>query len=230
MNKENEEIDGCIYCGSIVDLTLDHVPPKCLFESPRPSNLITVRCCSICNKRFGVDDEYFKTTTVLRWDLDSHPIAVARRHSALRAIVRRSDSGFSRLFTRTLESAPIVLPSGLYVEEGCRFEVDIGRIRSVVKRIVRGLHYSKTGDILPFGQEIIVLEDEFLRQADPIERKEILRAIYPMLQGEPEQLGDGVFEFFWRSQARLSSEWFIVFYSKIIYYAATAPSASSSAA
>lgn len=215
--------ESCIYCGATTDLTDDHVPPKCLFERPRPTNLITVPSCRPCNERFGRDDEYFKTATVFRWDTDTHPVALARRDSAMRAMQRGEAAGFLRLFTDTLERTPLVLHSGVYVGDGGRFEVDIGRIRSVVARIVRGLHYAKVGETLPFDQEIIVLEDETLEQFAPDIRRDMLRSLAPTLRGEPEQMGDDVFIFFWRSQGPHSSEWFIAFYSRIIFFAATAP-------
>jgi len=213
----------CIYCGETTDITDDHVPPKCLFQSPLPSNLITVPACRTCNAQFGRDDEYFKTAMVFRWDTDSHPVAVARRESALRAVAREQAVGFRRLFTDTLESAPIVLRSGIYVEEGGRFEADIDRIRSVVKRIVRGLHFARLGAALPLDQDVLVLEDETLEQFAPEIRAEMLRSLAPVFRGEPEQIGDDVFTFFWRSQATNASEWFMVFYSRIIFFGATAP-------
>lgn len=214
---------ACVYCGVTTDVTDDHVPPKCLFQPPLPSNLITVPACRTCNERFGLDDEYFKTAMVFRWDTDAHPVALARRESALRAVAREQAIGFRRLFTDSLESAPIVLRSGIFVEEGGRFDADINRIRAVVKRIVRGLHYTKLGITLPYDQEIMVLEDETLEQFAPDIRTDMLRSLAPLFRGEPEQIGDEVFTFFWRSQGTNSSEWFMVFYSRIIFFGATAP-------
>jgi hypothetical protein len=216
-------LNSCIYCGSLIDITADHVPPECLFERPLPANLITVPACKPCNQRFGRDDEYFKTALVFRWDTDTHPVAQVRRESAMRAVARQEAEGFRRLFTDTLEEASIVLPSGLYVGEGGRFVADMERIRSVVRRIVRGLHFAKVGVALPVDQEILVLEDEILEQAAPDIRKEMLHALAPVLRREPEQMGDDVFTFFWRSQGPHSSEWFMAFYSRVMFFGATAP-------
>jgi hypothetical protein len=225
MRMPSSGTQACIYCGATDNITDDHVPPKCLFERPLPSNLVTVPACRSCNEQLGLDDEYFKTAMVFRWDADVHPVAVARRGSAMRAMARDQARGFLRLFTDTLQSTPIVLRSGIYVGEGGRFVADMNRIRSVVRRIVRGLHYAKLGVVLPFDQEILILEDETLEQFAPDIRVEMLRSLAPVLRGEPEQLGDDVFTFFWRSQGRNSSEWFMAFYSRIMFFGATAPKA-----
>src|SRR2546427_13092357 len=54
------KITWCYLCRSTENLTSDHLPPKNLFPEPRPSNLITVPCCRICNERFSKIDEQFR--------------------------------------------------------------------------------------------------------------------------------------------------------------------------
>lgn len=49
--------DLCIYCGEREANERDHIPPKSFFPEPRPSNLITVPACSVCNRGFGKIDE-----------------------------------------------------------------------------------------------------------------------------------------------------------------------------
>lgn len=53
-------MNTCYLCGSSENLTKDHIPPKNLFPSPRPSNLITVLCCQTCNGKFTLLDESFR--------------------------------------------------------------------------------------------------------------------------------------------------------------------------
>ena len=221
-------MDGCVYCGAAEELTADHVPPKCLFDRPLPTNLVTVPACAKCNQRLGTDDEYFKTAMLFRWDTTCHPAADARRESAMRAVSRPGAGGFRRLFTDTIQSAPIVLSSGLYVEPGGRFEVDGERILGVVARIARGLHYAKVGKPLPSEQDVHVLVDEELQQSDPATRMDLLRSWAPITKGEPEWIGkDETFGFFWQSPGLHSSAWLMIFYSKIIFYAATSPTVPS---
>ena len=51
-------VRSCIYCGLRPGDTLDHVPPKCVFDSPMPNGTqrITVPCCEVC-RRAGQNDE-----------------------------------------------------------------------------------------------------------------------------------------------------------------------------
>jgi len=53
-------MEVCFNCGSTRDITWDHIPPQNFFPSPKPSNLIKVKCCSACNQGFSMDDEAFR--------------------------------------------------------------------------------------------------------------------------------------------------------------------------
>lgn len=54
---------SCYLCGSTENLTKDHIPPKNLFPSPKPTDLITVWCCRECNEKFSLIDESFRVFT-----------------------------------------------------------------------------------------------------------------------------------------------------------------------
>lgn len=45
--------------------SLEHVPGKCLFPKPRPTDLITVPACEQCNNGSSLEDEYFLDTLAL---------------------------------------------------------------------------------------------------------------------------------------------------------------------
>ncbi len=57
---EPHTIKKCYLCGSIHNLTRDHIPPKGFFRPPLPTNLITVPCCRSCNEAHSLDDEAFR--------------------------------------------------------------------------------------------------------------------------------------------------------------------------
>jgi len=65
----------CIYCGSTTNLSKDHIPPKCLFPSPAPNNLITVPSCVRCNKSYSKDEEYFRIQISSLAGTEHHPDA-----------------------------------------------------------------------------------------------------------------------------------------------------------
>jgi hypothetical protein len=67
------EFGECVYCGEQRELTRDHVPPRCLFSKPRPSDLITVPCCAHCNGDFQKHDEYFRIAITTGIDLEKFP-------------------------------------------------------------------------------------------------------------------------------------------------------------
>lgn len=50
----------CCYCGIRDATTRDHVPPKAIFNRPRPDDLITVPSCFECNNQAAPFDEKFK--------------------------------------------------------------------------------------------------------------------------------------------------------------------------
>lgn len=50
----------CCYCGIHKATTKDHIPPKAIFNTPRPNDLITVPCCKECNIEASKYDERFK--------------------------------------------------------------------------------------------------------------------------------------------------------------------------
>lgn len=54
---------NCYLCNSTENLTKDHIPPKNLFPSPKPTNLITIWCCKKCNGKFSLIDESFRVFT-----------------------------------------------------------------------------------------------------------------------------------------------------------------------
>jgi len=63
--RKNETEDrSCVYCGSAVQLTREHVFPKNLFLPPKPKNLVTVPACKSCNESYDQDDEYFRAYVV----------------------------------------------------------------------------------------------------------------------------------------------------------------------
>lgn len=54
---------NCYLCNLTENLTKDHIPPKNLFPSPKPTDLITVWCCKKCNEKFSLIDESFRVFT-----------------------------------------------------------------------------------------------------------------------------------------------------------------------
>ena len=139
---------ACTYCDQPAT-TRDHVPPKNLFEPPRPQ-LITVPSCAACNKGASLDDEYFPTVVALRHDLDS-PEGDWVRASAMRSFQRPQGRGLLSSLLLGAGTTEVTSPAGLYLGRATTYPVDNERLDRVVLRTTLGLLYDETGSKLPNG-------------------------------------------------------------------------------
>lgn len=56
----------CALCGGQREATtVEHVPARSLFPTPRPNDLITVPACASCNNGSQPDDDYFRNSLAL---------------------------------------------------------------------------------------------------------------------------------------------------------------------
>lgn len=127
----------CIYCGSAENLTADHIPPKCLFPSPRPSSLITVPACRSCNKSYERDDEWFRVFALAQATLDPTWQRLWDQ-KVVGSSLRRSPR-LRSVLARLIVKAEVVTPAGLHLGEVEVLTFPKDRIRRVVERIARGL-------------------------------------------------------------------------------------------
>jgi HNH endonuclease len=144
-----DDIRECAYCGSTANLTRDHIPPKSLFNRPRPSNLITVDACRTCNASFEVDDEYFWLTTSSRAGQRQNGEAVAASIRAVQHISREQAAGFRSAFLASIGSVELNTPSGLYAGARLGYDVSFTRLNRVAARITRGLFRVMRKTVLP---------------------------------------------------------------------------------
>jgi hypothetical protein len=134
------QLKACVYCGATAHLTRDHIPPKSLFNPPRPDNLITVPACDTCNKGFSADDDYFWLTLASRAEAGSNPDALPASLRAIDHLSRPEATGFRSAFLKTLQAAELVTPSGLLLRRGFAYDVSFERLNRVAARITRGLY------------------------------------------------------------------------------------------
>lgn len=119
----------CVYCGEQGELTRDHVPPRCLFSKPRPTDLITVPCCAPCNGDFQKHDEYFRIAITTGIDREKFPKENADSVRAINKLARPSSLRFARSL---LEN---------YDAKSAQITIDWQRIEIVLYRITRGLFF-----------------------------------------------------------------------------------------
>jgi len=222
--KQKSVIGECTYCGNLARLTNDHVPPKALFPSPRPSNLTTVPACNDCNHAASLDDEYFRLVLVLRQDLSSNASAVAGIEAALRGLRRRQGIGLRKSFLSSFQEVELRTPSGIYLGKGGTYEPDLQRLIRVAERTVRGLFYSHKRRRIPDDWTILT----YLPEAFDPRHSSGLDLVFRMadtLAGQPEsRIGDVfAYRYFFVDGHHTASIWSLSFFRRVHFLAAIAP-------
>ncbi|MDE5430150.1 hypothetical protein [Elizabethkingia meningoseptica] len=123
-HADSRLLQGCIYCAGTAD-TRDHVPSKCLLESPYPADLPIVGCCYSCNQNFSKDEQYFicLIESVLCGSTDPEKIrraSVAKTMRNIPALRKRIEA------TKTEIDGQIV------------FAPEFDRIQNVMLKLARG--------------------------------------------------------------------------------------------
>lgn len=211
----------CVYCGEAEGNSVDHVPPKLLFPSPRPDNLITVPSCRACNQGFQRDDEYFQAAMLLRSDIAKEPEAKAIMETFFRSWERPRGERFARSFFRTFQIAEWQTPSGLFAGNTPAFEVENKRLQRVYERIVRGLFFHEQGFRVPDDYRV-----ETMLWVE--ERPNLLRALPRYFRGRPIRRIGGVFTYtcvFGENPA--ISLWLFNFYRHALTMIRTSPAVPS---
>ncbi len=142
----------CAYCGREDGVTVDHVPPKLLLARPYPKNLPTVPACRRCNASFQADDEY--TRFVVSIDLRSanQRVAQSKMPAILRAMQRPEAQGFVRYLLSQMTETRVLGADGRPMAQAV--EADRNRIHATGERMVRGLFFIESGELLPRSTQV----------------------------------------------------------------------------
>ncbi len=128
----------CVYCGEHKRITIDHVPPSCLFSGSSSAVQIEVACCLDCQRQFTFDkdDEYlFTVLNALSEEIFHHPSVLEKRPKIMRSIKNKRKRGFWRHLTANIHPIIIELPSGLSVVRHV-FKPDNSRIQRIFMRYI----------------------------------------------------------------------------------------------
>lgn len=220
--KRLRRIGECACCGCMGPLTADHVPPRNLFPQPRPTDLITVPCCSPCNERFEKDDEYLRLVTAIRSDIGGHPDAREPLSAAMRSLHKPEKEGFRRAFLQGVKLVNAQTLAGIFLGRSMAYEVDSDRLNRTADRIVRGLFFHHREERLPDDAQVKALCLESIRS----DRRtlQILEGTLSQLQEQPLiTKGKGVFryQFSLLEEDPSSSVWLFSFYEKVHFFGLT---------
>lgn len=206
----------CVICGCVGNTTNDHIPPKGLFGTPLPGNLLTVPACRSCNGGSSGDDEYFRNAIVMSTYRGDNRHGVSGSDAAVRSIKR--SARLRQEFSRSIRLVPTVSEVGGVERWGLGFSVDSRRINRVFSRIVRGIFYEETGRILPSQWDVSVDTPESFERSEPevkaLMEKHILE---PLKRVEERNFADGLFRYKFAnpSPRSFACACWMVFYNKL---------------
>jgi hypothetical protein len=151
MKARSSEI--CVICGLQPAKTDDHVPPKCIFPRPRPSDLITVRTCLDCNKSTSKFDEVLKVF-----------IGIAAGHGPegekmFKEQTKRTlqhNRCLRRDIASTMRDVWVKTPEGLVLGKRPAVLLNSKAHDQIIEKTIRGLHFHHKGVILGDATDITV--------------------------------------------------------------------------
>ena len=226
MAKKRKRRGECVYCGRTRELTRDHIPPKSLFGSPRPNNLISIPCCRDCNEEASKDDEYFKNSLALRIDSYNHPDVQKILPSVIRSFKKDHKIGYRKSFFSTLRQVELRSRSGLYVGSTGAYNVEIRRLDIVIRRVVLGLFYEEKGSRLPDTHLASAFSDWVLDNLPAAGKAKILNELIAPLSKKPAHvIGENTFMYRYQffEEDPFLSVWLLAFYESILFVGFTLP-------
>jgi len=217
-NKHGE----CPYCGRTAKLTRDHVPPRALFGARPREQLMTVLCCSECNRAASLDDEYFRLNLALRDDLGQEPDIVEIIPAVLRSLQHPEAPGLRADFLRGVHNATVVTPAGLLLGSRLAHNVDLDRLGRVPSRIVKAMFRRHHGFRLPEAYEVYTCAASGLTDVGRELAAEIHQFFAPLINTQPLSVGR-VFSYWvaFDTNDPNMSVWLMLFYRRVVFISFT---------
>jgi len=145
-----------MFCGkdeSFGPMNREHFAFKGLWGGPRPNGTKTLPAHTSCNKKFSEDNEYFRDVLAMEADAEQHPEVKRLRNGKLNRKIRSRPGAVAKIL-KNLRSVPQFTPSGLYIGDALKFDVDWPRMERVLQNVIKGVYYTVVGEPLP--QECII--------------------------------------------------------------------------
>jgi hypothetical protein len=182
-------------------LSEDHVPPKGLFPSPRPDNLVKIPCCFECNNQHSGFDERLRMVASMPFDRNK-----AGEWIANKAVIERTlKKGRQMEFVGRMMNAMEPMPEH---PDLLRVRMDATEFREGMIRITKGLLFVLHPNLNYLNSKFFAMDitpnafDEQLRTMGLLKN-----------QGDFFERGNGVFKS-WRhvDEARGGGMWMLLFY------------------
>jgi hypothetical protein len=173
-----------------------------------------------------MDDEYFRLNLSIRKSA-TLPAARPVADTALRGLGREQHMNFRTSFFKGLREVNLHSKTGVFIERGGAYDVDLTRLSKVVTRTVRGLYFHHYNQRLPDWCEVDTWCFDGLNEINAA-TEETLNALINRLQLNPAaEIGDGVFKY-WHCLSddggeigNFSTVWLLVFYESTAFLGIT---------
>ncbi|MBO9703678.1 MAG: hypothetical protein J7604_25965 [Sporocytophaga sp.] len=189
----------CAICGKNEAATKDHIPPKGIFIKPRPSNLITVPSCLLCNQGASQLDERFKLYLGLH--VGKQQITGNQFFKEGTMGTLRHNRKLRMEVIKKMQPVHIATKSGLIYDRGYSVLWDSNAHDATIERIIRGLFYHHYQSIL--GDNVNIKTHWF---------KELPYFDYETLY--KVDIGEGIFSYYHNKaiDSEFESIWIFEFY------------------
>lgn len=136
----------CAICGIREATTRDHVPPKCIFPSPRPEVMITVPACSKCNNGASDFDDLFKVYLSMQ-AAENNALGTRLFHEKTLRTLGHNNALLRKIQEETREIEVVNKNGVLETKTGILWNSKAHD--AVIERTVRGLYYYHKGSCVP---------------------------------------------------------------------------------
>ena len=195
----------------------EHVPPKCLFIHKRDKHgLITIPSCKDCNQGTSIIDEKFKINLGIYLESDSEDKEVF--YGSMLRTLNHKPSWRNEILSKISD---ILLPYNRGY--GHPIALDSEVLYLGARKIIRGLHWRVTGEVLPASDEPTV---KLLEQgSNSIKLDAKTREIFDEFGKVIEKCGD-IFKVVYAVpvDCKSASMWLISFYGENVFLGFTHPS------
>lgn len=220
--NDTKTVQLCVLCGEreATKGEGDHLPPQCIYPKPRPLGIPwnKVPACTPCNNAGSPDDEQFKliigiSTGEFRENqqpvIDSLAATIAKNMRLARQVLTKQQRSYGHRFGNAIAEPLVAVP------------FDGESYRRVIQRIVRGLYWQRSGQILRRDAEIQVIPAQLI---DP-ELAEPIRLL--LSRAERVELNGATFVYKYILEDDGSSFWGLQFFDKHVVFALVSPQAEA---
>ena len=193
----------CAICGEQAATTKDHIPPKGIFPRPRPSDLITVPACRLCNKASSGLDEVFKVFVGIA---AGHGPEGERMFKDQTSKTLQHNRRLRAQIANTVQDLWLRSPEGVVLGRRSAVPLDSKAHDQTIEKMIRGLHFHHTGAVIADRADIKVHWHDRLSQS-----------LYEMsLSWATGVVGHGqfIYRYLTHPEEPLTSLWILQFFGK----------------